>query len=496
MQSDHSLLTLKSYLQGIENKQFTPEEIKNYYLNRIKKDLQDEKSINAIIHFDEESIEHQLNKLSIDSPLLEKSLLKGACIAIKDNIHMQGQPVGCASRIMEGYISPYNAGVVERLLNHGAIILGRTNMDEFAMGSSNKTSFFGVTCNPIDREYITGGSSGGSAAAVAADFCLAALGSDTGGSIRQPAGMCGIVGLKPTYGIVSRHGLVAFASSMDQIGPLTKNVEDAAIMMNVISGHDIKDSTSLTKKYKSVYSKDYTAKLNNSLKGKKIGIPVEYYSNDVDSQILQALEKVKDFYQKAGCTLIDVSLSQTEYSVPCYYILATAEASTNLARFDGIHYGSRAKKSDNLKQFYFKTRNQGFGLEVKRRILLGSHVLSAGYYDAYYVKAQKIRRLIRDDFIQVFDHCDILLTPITPDLVSKLDDELSKEPVKTYLADIFTIGANLAGLPAMTLPTSKDSNGLPIGFQLIGPHFRESSLLNFAHIFEKENRVDFVPLRN
>ena len=490
MQGNFSSLTLKSYLQGLENKQFSPEEIKNYYLHQIKKDLQDKEPINAIIHLDEESINHQLNELSSKS-LLEKSLLKGACIVIKDNIHMQGQPVGCASRIMKGYISPYHAGVVKKLLSWGAIILGRANMDEFAMGSSNKTSFFGLTRNPINKQYIPGGSSGGSAAAVAADFCLAALGSDTGGSIRQPAGMCGIVGLKPTYGLVSRYGLVAFASSMDQIGPLTKTVEDAAIMMNAISGQDVKDSTSLTDSSGSIYSKDYTALLNHSLKGKKIGIPLEYYNSDVDPQVLQALEKVKDFYRKVGCSLVDVSLAKTQYTVPCYYILATAEASTNLARFDGVRYGYRAEKTDNLKQLYFKTRNQGFGLEVKRRILLGSHVLSAGYYNAYYLKAQKIRRLIRDDFTEAFNYCDALLTPITPDLVTKLDDDLSKDPVKTYLADIFTTGANLAGLPAMTLPASKDNNNLPIGFQLIGPHFGENSLLNLGHIFEQENRINF-----
>ncbi|MBL8991872.1 MAG: Asp-tRNA(Asn)/Glu-tRNA(Gln) amidotransferase subunit GatA, partial [Spirochaetia bacterium] len=364
------------------------------------------------------------------------------------------------------------------------LIYGRTNMDEFAMGSSNETSAYGPARNPVNRDYIPGGSSGGAAAAVAGGLGLAALGSDTGGSIRQPAACCGVVGLKPTYGRVSRYGLVAFGSSLDQIGPITKTVEDTAILLKSIAGHDKRDSTSSDRAVPD-YAKALEAPASSVLKGKRIGLPKEYFTEHLSPEIQKRLDAVIDFYKKQGAEMVPVSLPTSEYGIGCYYIIATAEASANLARFDGIRYGRRSKNAKDLKEVYFKSRSEGFGLEVKRRILLGTYVLSSGYYDAYYLKAMKVRRVIKNDFDAVLKQVDFILTPMMPDPVFKIGEK-SADPIKMYLSDIYTVSLNLAGVPGISVPCGKDSQGMPVGFQLVAGHFEEEKLLQAAHAYDKE----------
>jgi len=408
-----------------------------------------------------------------DAPLL------GIPIALKDLICMQGARTTCASHILEQFVSPYDATVVKRLKDAGAVLIGKTNMDEFAMGSSNENSWFHPTHNPWDLTRVPGGSSGGSGAAVAANECIAALGSDTGGSIRQPAGFCGITGLKPTYGRVSRFGLVAFASSFDQIGPMTKNVEDAALLMNVIAGHDPMDTTSAD-----VPVPDYSAALPQSVKGLKMGIPKEYFTSGIDPEVERAVQNAIQSLESMGMEKVEVSLPHTEYAVATYYVLACAEASTNLSRYDGVRYGFRSEKSDNLMDMYTNTREEGFGEEVKRRILLGTFVLSSGYYDAYYLKGQKVRTLIKQDFDEAYKKCDVIVSPISPAPAFKLNEKLD-DPLQMYLSDIFTISANLAGIPAMSIPCGLSEAGLPIGLQLMGKHFDEATLLNVGHQFQQ-----------
>jgi aspartyl-tRNA(Asn)/glutamyl-tRNA(Gln) amidotransferase subunit A len=397
-------------------------------------------------------------------------------LAVKD------QPLNCGSKILGKFVSPYDATVVEKLKAAGAIVFGRLNMDEFAMGSSTENSAFGVTRNPWDTTRIPGGSSGGSAAAVAADEVIAALGSDTGGSIRQPAALCGCVGLKPTYGRVSRYGLVAFASSLDQIGPFTKNVPDAAVMLGVIGGHDARDSTSLPQPVP-----NYAAALTRDIKGLKLGLPKEYMVGGLDREVKAAVDAAVKEFQELGAEIVEISLPHTDYAAATYYIIAPAEASANLARFDGIRYGARVDGADPV-ELYGKTRGAGFGAEVKRRIILGTYVLSSGYYDAYYLRAQKVRTLIRNDFLKAFESVDAIVTPTSPTAAFKIGEK-SDDPLQMYLCDVFTLACNLAGICGISLPCGfTKSPKLPIGLQLLGKPFGEETLLKIAHAYEQGTR--------
>jgi len=408
--------------------------------------------------------------------------LLGVPVAIKDVIAVKNQPLNCGSKILGRFISPYDATVVEKLKEAGAIVFGRLNMDEFAMGSSTENSAFGATRNPWDLTRIPGGSSGGSAAAVAADEAFATLGSDTGGSIRQPAALCGCVGLKPTYGRVSRYGLVAFASSLDQIGPFTKDVRDAATILSVLSGRDDRDSTSVPEPVP-----DYTAALDGDLKGLKLGLPKEYLLGGLDPEVNSAVQAAIRRLEKLGAELVEISLPHTGYAVATYYIVATAEASANLARFDGIRYGARIDGKDPI-ELYGKTRGAGFGAEVKRRIILGTYVLSSGYYDAYYLRAQKVRTLIRQDFLRAFEKVDAIVTPTTPTAAFRIGEK-SDDPMQMYLSDIFTISCNLAGICGISIPCGfTEKPKLPIGLQLLGKPFGEEMLLKIAHAYEQSTK--------
>jgi aspartyl-tRNA(Asn)/glutamyl-tRNA(Gln) amidotransferase subunit A len=404
--------------------------------------------------------------------------LEGVPIGIKDVIAVKDQPLTCASRMLEKFISPYDATVTERLRAAGAVLWGRLNMDEFAMGSSTENSAFQKTANPWDLTRIPGGSSGGSAAAVAAGMAPAALGSDTGGSIRQPAALCGIVGLKPTYGMVSRYGLVAFASSLDQIGPMTRTVGDAALLLHAIAGHDPRDSTSLKQPVP-----DYAAAVAAPVRPWRLGVPREFFGEGLDPEVRAAIEAAIKYYESRGCLVRDVSLPHTDLALPVYYIIATAEASSNLARYDGVRYTHRSVRAADHVDLYFKSRAEGFGPEVKRRIILGTYVLSSGYYDAYYLRAQKVRTLIRGDFEAAFKDVDAVLTPTTPTAAFK-HGEKADDPLAMYLSDVYTLSLNLAGLPGMSLPCGFTRAGLPIGMQLIGRPFAEADLLALAGLFE------------
>jgi len=408
--------------------------------------------------------------------------LGGVPIAIKDVINVKGEQCTCGSKMLKGYRAPYDATVITRLKAAGAIPFGRANMDEFAMGSSCENSAYQITHNPWDLSRIPGGSSGGSAAVVAADEAFAALGSDTGGSIRQPAALCGCVGLKPSYGRVSRFGLVAFASSLDQIGPFTKTVRDSALLLNAISGHDPMDSTSLNEPVP-----DYTAQLGQDLKGVRLGMPKEYFVAGTNPQVDKAVRDAIRHYESLGAEIVEISLPHTEHAVGVYYIIATAEASANLARFDGVRYGHRTAEAANILEHYGRTREEGFGPEVKRRIILGTYVLSSGYYDAYYLRAQKVRTLIRQDFTQAFEKVDAIICPTSPEPAFKIGDR-SDDPLRMYLADIFTIAVNLAGVSGISLPcgfAQVEGKALPVGLQLIGKPFREAELLKIAHAYEQ-----------
>ena len=410
--------------------------------------------------------------------------LAGVAVAVKDIIATQGTETTCGSKILKGFIPSYDATVINRLKDAGAIIIGKTNMDEFAMGSSTENSAFGPTHNPWDLERVPGGSSGGSSAAVAADETFVALGTDTGGSVRQPASLCGMVGLKPTYGRVSRYGLVAYASSLDQIGPITKDVTDCALIMKVISGYDKMDSTSVN-----LGVPDYLKSCQAGIKGLKIGVPKEYFIEGIDREVKDALDKALKMFEKLGARIEEVSLPHTEYSLPTYYLIATAEASSNLARYDGVQYGYRTEDYEDLSSMYQKTRSEGFGSEVKRRIMLGTYALSSGYYDAYYLKAQKVRTLIKEDFDKAFSKYDILITPTSPTPAFKLNEKVS-DPLTMYLSDIYTIPINLAGIPAISLNCGYSKNNLPIGLQIIGKHFSEETILRAAFNFEQNCEVE------
>lgn len=408
-----------------------------------------------------------------------KGRLHGIPIGVKDIFAMRGVRTTCGSRILENFVSPYDSTVVRKLENDGAVILGKCNMDEFAMGSSTETSYFGPTMNPWDLERVPGGSSGGSAAAVAASLCFASVGTDTGGSIRQPAALCGVVGMKPTYGRVSRFGMIAFASSLDQGGPITKSVEDAAILMNSICGHDLKDSTSVD-----VSVPDYSACLKDDLRGVRIGVPKEYFVEGIDGEVEHAVRIAIALVEDLGGDIVEISLPHTEYAVSAYYIIAPSEASSNLARYDGVRYGFRMSESKSLLDMYKESRAAGFGDEVKRRIMIGTYGLSAGYYDAYYLKAQRVRTLIREDFDRAFKGVDVIMTPTSPEAAFRLGEK-SNDPLKMYLSDIFTIPCNLAGLPGISLPCGFTKSGLPIGLQILGRPFDEETILRVAYTYEK-----------
>ena len=404
--------------------------------------------------------------------------LTGIPFAHKDIFCTNGVKTSCGSKMLDNFIAPYDATVTEKLLEAGAVMVGKTNMDEFAMGSSNETSFYGPVRNPWDETTVPGGSSGGSAAAVAARLVAASTGTDTGGSIRQPAALCGITGLKPTYGRVSRYGMIAFASSLDQGGAFTRSAEDAAVMLGAMAGFDPRDSTSVDRPVD-----DYTGQLNTSLQGLRIGLPKEYFGEGLDSAVGAAVAAAIDEFRKLGATVVDISLPNTHLSVPAYYVVAPAECSSNLSRFDGVRFGHRADNPQDLTDLYTRSRGEGFGDEVKRRILVGAYALSAGYYDAYYLKAQQVRRLIRDDFLQAFEQVDVIMGPTAPSVAFKLGEK-ADDPVSMYLSDIYTIAVNLAGLPAMSIPAGF-SNGLPVGLHVTGNYFEEGRLLNVGHQYQQ-----------
>lgn len=419
----------------------------------------------------------EIDKLAADGKPLPK--LAGALIAVKDNMLIRGVRTTAGSRILFNYIAPYTATAVERLEAEGAIIVGKTNCDEFAMGSSNENSAYGPVKNPWDTSRVPGGSSGGSAVAVATGISTAALGSDTGGSIRQPAGLSGVVGLKPTYGRVSRYGLIAFGSSLDQIGPLSQTVEDAAQVLAVMAGRDPNDATS-----SNAPVDDYVGATAGDIKGLRVGVPAEYFGEGLDSEVRSSIESAIDKLRELGAVVVNVSLPHTQYAVPVYYLIATAEASANLARYDGVRYGFRAEEATTLKKMYSRTRDEGFGAEVKRRIMLGTYALSAGYYDAYYGKAQKVRSLIRQDFRDAFAHCDVIATPVSPTAAFRLGEK-TDDPLEMYLSDIYTITLNLAGVPGVSVPCGLTSSRMPIGIQLIARHFEEATLLRAAANLER-----------
>lgn len=410
--------------------------------------------------------------------------LTGIPIALKDIVCTKGFLTTCGSHILYNYVPPYDATVVQKLREAGAIFTGKTNMDEFAMGSSTETSYFGITRNPWDLDRIPGGSSGGSAAAVAADECIASIGSDTGGSIRQPAALCGVVGMKPTYGRVSRFGLIAYASSLDQIGPFTKDVEDCAIMMNAIAGYDSQEATSVP-----MNVPDYTEFISRGIDGWKVGIPKEYFIEGIDPEVNEAMQRAITTIEGLGATCVEISLPHTEYCLAVYYIIAPAEASSNLARYDGVKYGFRSQDSIDLLDMYKKTRSAGFGAEVKRRIMIGTYALSSGYYDAYYKKASQVRALIKRDFTEAFTLCNAILTPISPTPAFKIGERMDN-PLQMYLSDIFTVSTNLAGIPGISVPCGFTKGGLPIGAQFLAGHFEEGKLIQIAAAFEKYANIE------
>ena len=480
-------LTVHELQQKLKSKELTIAEILESYCNRIN---EKEPEVEAFVttYLEEAKAEAQKvqEKLDNGENLGEYA---GIPIGIKDNLCMKGTKTTCSSKMLENFVSPYDATVIEKLKDENIISLGKLNMDEFAMGSSTESSCFKKTKNPWNLNKVPGGSSGGSAAAVAANMVPWALGSDTGGSIRQPASLCGVVGLKPTYGLVSRFGLVAFASSLDQIGPITKDVRDSAMLLSLIAGHDEKDTTS-----EEVEKKDYTKALKNDVKGLKIGVPKEFFGEGINEEVKKELTKAIETYKALGAEVEEFSLDVAKYALATYYIIACAEASSNLGRFDGIRYGYRTPEYSNLKEIYKKSRSEGFGAEVKRRIILGTYVLSSGYYDAYYKKAQQVRTLVSNEFSKAFEKYDVILTPTSPVTAFNIGEK-SNNPLEMYLADICTVSINIAGVPAISIPCGVDSEGMPVGMQLIGNKFEEEKILNAAYTFEQKVkfRENFKP---
>ena len=469
-------MTLAELRTRLDNREMTAREVTESYLQRI---AATNPAINTFITRCSDTALAEAENADQAIASGDISPLTGLPIAVKDVFSTEGIRTTCASKILENYTPPYNATAIARIKEQKAVIVGKLNMDEFAMGSSNENSAFGPVCNPWDRKHVPGGSSGGSAASIAARQAAAALGTDTGGSIRQPASHCSVVGLKPTYGRVSRYGVVAYASSLDQVGPVTRDVRDSALLLQAVAGYDPADSTSVNTPVP-----DYQAGLTGNLKGLKIGLPKEYFVDGLDEDVRSALEQAVSTYRDLGAEIIDVSLPHTDYAVACYYLVATAEASSNLARYDGVRYGLRAEHAENLIDMYMQSRAQGFGTEVKRRIMLGTYALSSGYYDAYYLKAQKVRTLIRQDFLDAFAQVDTILTPVAPTPAFALGEKTS-DPLQMYLSDIYTIPVNLAGTCAMSLPCGFSSAGLPIGMQLIGKPFDEATILRTGYAFEQ-----------
>lgn len=471
-------LTVHELQEKLAKKELTSYEITKAYTDRM---AEKEKDVGAFVNTLQEEALKQAEDIDRKRENGEDiSAFAGIPIGIKDNICTKGIKTTCSSKMLENFIAPYDATVMEKINKEALINLGKLNMDEFAMGGSTEYSYFQKTHNPWNLDKVPGGSSGGSAAAVAANLVPWALGSDTGGSIRQPASFCGVVGLKPTYGLVSRYGLVAFASSLDQIGPITKDVTDCATLLNIIAGHDPKDTTSVDNG-----DKDYVKALKGEVKGLKIGVPKEYFGEGIHPEVKQKLQEAIERYQKLGATIEECTLDIADYALATYYIIACAEASSNLGRFDGIRYGYRTQNFTNLKELYSNSRSEGFGEEVKRRIILGTYVLSSGYYDAYYKKAQKVRTLVMKEFSKLFEKYDVLLTPTAPTVAFNIGSK-SSNPLEMYLADVCTVSVNIAGLPAISIPCGVDKEGMPIGMQLIGNKFSEETLLNAAYTFEKD----------
>lgn len=477
---DITELTVHELQDKLKSKEITVTDITESYVKKIN---EKEKEIGAFIT---PLTEEALDKAKQIQDRIEAGEVNGDFagipIGIKDNICVKGTRTTCASKMLENFVSPYDATVIEKLKSENMINLGKLNMDEFAMGGSTEYSYFKKTRNPWNLNKVPGGSSGGSAAAVASNMVPWALGSDTGGSIRQPASFCGVVGLKPTYGLVSRYGLVAFASSLDQIGPITKDVTDCAMLLNLIAGHDSKDTTS-----EDMPKKDYTKCLKNNVKGLRIGVPKEFFAEGINEEVKQTLENTIEEYKNMGAHIEEFSLDIAQYSLATYYIIACAEASSNLGRFDGIRYGYRTPEYKNLKELYKKSRSEGFGDEVKRRIILGTYVLSSGYYDAYYKKAQQVRTLVMKEFDKAFEKYDVILTPTAPTVAFDIGAK-SDNPLEMYLADICTVSVNIAGLPAISIPVGFDKQGMPIGMQLIGNRFQEETILNAAYTIEQKKR--------
>lgn len=480
-------LTVHELQEKLRNKELTVKEITKAYVNRIN---EKEKDVQAFVTTLTEEAENKAEEIQkkIDNKEIEGEFA-GIPVGIKDNICTKGIKTTCSSKMLENFVSPYDATVMEKINSENLINLGKLNMDEFAMGGSTEHSYFKITKNPWDLSKVPGGSSGGSAAAVAANLVPWALGSDTGGSIRQPASFCGVVGLKPTYGLVSRYGLVAFASSLDQIGPITKDVRDSALLLNIIAGHDKKDTTSVNRE-----KIDYTKCLKNDVKGLKIGVPKEFFGEGINSEVKETLQKSIEKYKELGAEIEEFSLDIAKYSLAAYYIIACAEASSNLGRFDGIRYTYRTGEFKNLKELYKKSRSEAFGPEVKRRIILGTYVLSSGYYDAYYKKAQQVRTLVMNKFSKAFEKYDVILTPTSPTVAFGIGTK-SENPLEMYLSDICTVSVNIAGLPAISIPCGVNSEKMPIGMQLIGNKFEEEKILNAAYTLEQavEFRKKYQP---
>lgn len=477
---DITELTVHELQEKLKNKELTIKEITEAYIDRINEKEKDVQAfVTELTDEAKKSAEEIQNKIENGEITGE---FAGIPIGIKDNICTKGIKTTCSSRMLENFVSPYDATVIEKINNENMIDLGKLNMDEFAMGGSTEYSYFHPTRNPWNLNKVPGGSSGGSAAAVASNMVPWALGSDTGGSIREPASFCGVVGLKPTYGLVSRYGLVAFASSLDQIGPITKDVRDAAMLLNIIAGHDKKDTTSTNRP-----KVDYTKALKNDVKGLKIGVPKEFFGEGINEEVKEQLQKAIETYKELGAEVEEFSLDIAQYSLATYYIIACAEASSNLGRFDGIRYTYRTKEFKSLKEIYKKSRSEGFGPEVKRRIILGTYVLSSGYYDAYYKKAQQVRTLVMNEFNKGFEKYDVILTPTSPTVAFDIGSK-SNNPLEMYLADICTVSVNIAGLPGISIPCGVDKEGMPVGMQLIGNKFSEETILNAAYTFEQKIR--------
>ena len=467
--------TISELAAGLRAGEFTSVQLTRHFLDRIK---QFDDSLNSYVSICEEQALQQAEAADKRIQAGEQGQLIGIPIAHKDIFCTDGVRTSCGSKMLDSFVAPYDATVVEKLKAAGVVMLGKTNMDEFAMGSSNETSWYGPVKNPWDTDTVPGGSSGGSAASVAARLAVAATGTDTGGSIRQPAALCGLTGLKPTYGRISRYGMIAFASSLDQAGPMTANAEDAAILLQAMAGFDKRDSTSAQQEVP-----DYTGGLNNDLSGLKIGIAREYFGEGLDAGVETSIRSAIEKYTELGAEIVDISLPNSGLSVPVYYVVAPAECSSNLSRFDGVRYGHRCEDPQDLEDLYKRSRAEGFGAEVKRRILIGTYALSAGYYDAYYLKAQQIRHLISDDFEQAFKQCDVIMGPTSPTTAFKIGEK-ADDPVTMYLSDIYTIATNLAGLPGMSIPC-EPVNGMPVGLQIIGNYFDEARLLNVAHRYQQ-----------